>query len=204
MIQRLDNHTDPEHVWTILQKVKGMLAYDVGANIGQSTKVLADGFMHVIAWEPCIESYEILCEEMPHNVEPKWCAISDHDGYVALNEMDYSISTGQLTTGTGLAWGSVVGSRSVPCHTLDYFLEHCGVPEFVKIDTEGHEIKVLEGGKRMFSEVLPEVLVEVHDRKNEQPVRDLLLGYHLEKLEHHYLRAESEVRQDHFWIHATV
>ena len=203
-MNRLDNHTDPEPVWKILGDAIGDLAFDIGANIGQSTKVLAQNFYRVIAFEPCQESYDILAEECDACVVPFFAAVSDYGGTVTLTETESHIQTGQLTTGEGLHWGPKIGTRDVPSVTIDEMTGLFGQPDFVKIDTEGHEVHVIRGGMSLFASKAPEVLIEVHDKKNEQPIRDLLLGYHFTKLEHESLRPESEIRQNHFWLWGTV
>ena len=200
-MRRLDNHRDPDHVWSIMENAMGILAFDVGANIGQSTKTLAENFERVIAWEPCIESFEILSNEAPRCVICAFGAISDHDGEVALTETQQHIETGQLTTGEGLQWGPMIGERKVPCITLDHAAMDFGNPSFVKIDTEGHEIEVVRGGQLLLSTEFPKLLIEVHRKENEQILRDLLMGYNIEKLEHESLRPESEIRQNHFWLY---
>jgi FkbM family methyltransferase len=202
-MRRLDGHRDPEHVWAILEKATGEVAYDIGANIGQSTRVLSDGFLIVMAFEPCEESFRILEEEMPRNVETVNMAVSDVTGEVTLTVTDAHIQTGQLTTGEGLQWGTPIGEVTVMSITVDDIANASKnpLPSFIKIDTEGHEVMVLRGAQEVLSTAMPEVLVEVHKPENEQPCRDLLLGYHIEKLEHHYLRPESEIRKAHFWLH---
>ena len=185
-----------------MQHAQGMLAFDIGANIGQSTRVLAENFVKVIAFEPCIESYEILAREAPRCVEAVWTAVSSQSGHVVLTETAQHIETGQLTTGIGLHWGPVVGERKVPAITLDQATEQYGTPNFVKIDTEGHEVEVVHGGQVLLSTEFPTLLIEVHRKENEQILRDLLLGYNIEKLEHESLRPESEIRQNHFWLFA--
>ena len=202
-MRRLDGHKDPDHVWAIMEKARGEVAYDIGANIGQSTTVLADGFIHVLAFEPCEESFAVLKEEVPRNVEPFLMAVSDMTGTINLTVTDAHIQTGQLTTGEGLQWGTPIGERTVMSITLDDMANVTDLPppSFVKIDTEGHEVMVLAGGQELLSTVMPEVLVEIHKKENEQPCRDLLLGYDIIKLEHDYLRPISEIRQNHFWLH---
>lgn len=205
MIQRLDRHTDPEPVWAALQRAEGLLAYDVGTNIGQSTRVLAKRFAKVVAFEPCVESYEILAKEMARDLQDDrvlalCLAVSSKDGELELQEAERSVGTGQLVSHEGLHWGPLVGSRTVPARTLDSLVLEHGVPDFVKIDTEGHEVQVVEGGTALFGESHPPVIVEVHRRENEAPLRALLADYDLVKVEHTQLRVESPIRLDHFWL----
>jgi FkbM family methyltransferase len=55
-------------------------------------------------------------------------------------------------------------------------------PSFLKIDVEGHELKVLRGGERLLRDVSPSILVEVEQRHRDGDVREVFgflagLGY---------------------------
>jgi FkbM family methyltransferase len=73
---------------------------------------------------------------------------------------------------------------SVPVTTLDaYFADQPRGPDFLKIDVEGHELAVLQGGRNVLETHRPRLLVECEARHrpdgNVRPVFDLLesLGY---------------------------
>lgn len=203
-IHRLDGHKDRVS-WDIIEDAKGAVAWDVGSNIGQSTKVLAENFDLVLAFEPCRESYAILHDEMPDNVEALPFAIGRRDGTMRLDMAEYSIKTGQLVSpGRPLpGWGERRGSRTVPCRSLDSLLRHNPPPDFVKVDTEGSEVEVLAGGPELFATVRPEILVEVHRAEHGPMVRDLLPGYAFTEIRHgSYLRAGGTFWLNHFFIHA--
>lgn len=203
MINRLDAHQDQAGAWDVISDTSGKVAWDVGANIGQSTKVLAVGFEQVLAFEPCAESYAILQAEMPENVECLPFAIGRADGTLRLDLAEYSITTGQLVSpGRPLpGWGDRRGSRTVPCRSLDSLLIHNDPPDFVKIDTEGSEIEVLEGARTLFAEVRPRVIVEVHREEYGPMVRNLLSDYELAELRHgNYVRFDGPFHRNHFWL----
>lgn len=197
MIQELRHHHDQAGAWDVLRAAKGTLAFDVGANIGQASRVLAQGFVNVVAFEPCRESYEILKAEMPPNVVTREIAVTSHDGTLTLSETAEAIRTGQLTTGEGLHWGPIMGSREVPCLTLDSLAEEFGFPDMLKIDVEGHEVEVVRGGMSVF-EKEPQVIIEVHRAEHEQVIRGLL-PWDWTKLTHHS-GIDSFIRENHFWI----
>lgn len=198
MITRLDLHQDQAGAWDVISNATGNLAFDIGANIGQSTKVLANGFKKVVAFEPCQESFEILATEMPFNVSPVQLAVSSVDGRVELEEHAYSISTGQLTAGDGLSWGKKVGTRLVTARKLDQLVMDWGYPDFVKIDTEGSEVEIVRGGISTLTD-MPSFIIEVHRAENEQVIRDLLPHRDFKKLTHHPSIA-PRLRRDHFWL----
>lgn len=197
MVHRLDGHYDQAGAWDVLADAKGELAFDIGANIGQSTKVLAKGFKKVVAFEPCQESFDILACEAPTNVTPVQIAVWSSTGDVELEEHTTSIATGQLTNGDGLHWGPKVGSRRVACRTLNKLVEDFGLPDFVKIDTEGSEVEIVIGGLQTLQRI-PHMIIEVHAAENEAKIRNYL-PRRWEKLEHD-LRVGSPTRVNHFWL----
>lgn len=194
MVRDLRWHQDQAGAWDVLGSVSGGLALDIGGNQAQAAHVLAANFTKVVSFEPAAESFAILEAESEDNVECVNAAVSSFTGQVRLTECDYAISTGQLTTGTGLAWGNPVGHRMVPCVTLDDVVKMYGQPDFTKVDVEGHEIEVLKGwtGPRC------PVLIEVHAAANEQPVRDLF-GEPLRKLVHDPSVGRMAYAE-HFWL----
>jgi FkbM family methyltransferase len=46
---------------------------------------------------------------------------------------------------------------------LDTIAENCGVPDFVKIDVEGHQTKAVHGMRGLLSGPSPAVIIELHD-----------------------------------------
>jgi FkbM family methyltransferase len=205
VITRLDGHQDQAGAWDVLEAAHGAVAWDVGANIGQSTRVLARSFDHVLAFEPCAESYCILHDEMPHNVEALPFAIGRADGTIRLDVAEYHINTGQLVSpGRPLpGWGDRRGSRTVPCRSLDSLLMHNDPPDFVKVDVEGSEVEVLEGARTLFSRVRPAVIVEIHREEHGPLVREILRpNYVLSELRHGpYVAPMGRVWRNHYWIH---
>lgn len=194
----LPEQTDPSMVWDLLGSYSGALAFDIGANSGQAAAVLSPHFEQVVSFEPCLESLEALVHRDLPNVTAVGVAVSDHGGVVELDETANSIRTGQLTTGTALNWGAVIGHRTVLAMPLDLLVDVFGMPDFVKIDTEGHEIAVVAGGRRTFDHG-PAVLIEVHRAGNEAVLREALPHYRLRKIDHDGY-GDSPMGQHHFWL----
>lgn len=203
MITRLDGHADQAGAWDVLEAATGGVAWDVGANIGQSTAVLARNFSKVLAFEPCAESYKILATEAPPNVEAMPVAVGRTDGRMRLDVAEYSINTGQLVSpGRPLpGWGDRRGSRYITCRSLDSLLMHNDPPDFIKIDTEGFEVEILAGGPVLLERVRPHVLVEIHREENGSLVRDLLDRYDITELRHgDYIRHGGRMWRNHYWL----
>lgn len=195
-IRRLDDlgHRDQAGAHEIIEAAHGLMAFDVGANIGTTAKVLAANFHRVIALEPCQESFDVLLVETPPNVVPLLLAATDHSGEVELTVTEGSIRTGQLTSGEGLSWGRAIGARLVPSTTIDDLVVHYGHPDFLKMDVEGHEVEVMQGWSRPHGDVL----IEVHRAEHETPIRELYHGA-LRKLEH-APDVGAFTRANHFWL----
>lgn len=159
----IDFASDPPLIWEIFGRVAGERAFDVGANGGITSRLLAERFDEVHAFEPAVESFNVLAERLPENVTAHLCAVSDHDGQVTLDERAVLGRMGELTTGDTMvrSWGEQTGTRQVPSVTLDSFAAEHGDPDFVKIDTEGHERAVVEGGLKTLNGGC-RLLIEVH------------------------------------------
>jgi FkbM family methyltransferase len=204
MLTRLPDVTDAATFWQMLSNSHGHSAFDIGANVGQAAAVLAPHFKHVYSFEPCAEALAVLMVEAPMNVVVIPQAVSSQAGTLELDETAESIKSGQLTTGTGLGWGPVVGHRTVEATTVDAACARFGVtPDLVKIDTEGHEVKVLEGAPILIKGRHTCWLIEVHSREFETPIRDLLKGYVVDRVEHDILVHTCNPQQaDHFYLRA--
>lgn len=146
----------------------GMTVIDVGANVGVYTfsaalRVGATG--RVLAVEPfsgCIRCLEETCKINQINWV-KICAgaASDSNGIARLglstahelNEIIDSNLEGETQSGN---------FETVSCFTLDSLIESENIAQvdFLKIDAEGHEIKVLEGSQRILTEFAPTILYE--------------------------------------------
>jgi FkbM family methyltransferase len=146
----------------------GMTVIDVGANVGVYTfsaalQVGAEGC--VLAVEPfsgCVRCLQETCR-INQLSWVKVCAgaASDRNGKVRLslhtaselNEVVSSDAEETMKPGT---------FEEVACFTLDSLIERESVSQvdFLKIDAEGHEIKVLEGSDRILKEFSPTILYE--------------------------------------------
>jgi FkbM family methyltransferase len=156
----------------------GMVCLDIGANQGVYTVLLcrrsgASG--SVIAFEPI----PFLVKRLRLNLKINGCAsfiivpvaLSNSEGltnfYTATQGKEaYSSMLPPLVNATATV-------SKIAVTTLDGYLERTKIPkiDFVKIDAEGAELKILEGGKHLFEQVRPTVLCEVAD------VRTQSFGY---------------------------
>lgn len=147
--------------------VHGRDAWDIGANDGQSVDALIErGFETIVAVEPAIESFRILEQEWGkrEGVTLLNKAVGAEPGKLALSVRLTPIRGGQLVSPDmppGDWHGAEMYRRQVECVTLDQLQQEYGAPDFLKIDTEGFEERILRGGTEVLANG-PELLVEYH------------------------------------------
>jgi FkbM family methyltransferase len=200
---RVSGNTDTDEIFQIMQEATGELCFDIGANGGYLSEIFAGHFKTVLACEPCIESFDFLrALWQVENIIPLNIAVSDRDGEIELGVKRLTNTWGELFTGDSLShWGPDYEKRTVPSKTMDSLAERFGFPDFVKIDTEGHEVKVLAGATKVF-EHSPYFVIEVHGASlGEQCSRfldDLKLSYKL--VRHTAYRPEIGDWFNHYWL----
>jgi FkbM family methyltransferase len=145
----------------------GMTVVDVGANYGiyslvSASLVGSDG--KVIAFEPASSTADYLTRSMQlngfENVRLFRCALSDHSGETSLFLSDNSELNSLQPTKGGR-------TETVLLRTLDDCLEEAGVtvPDFVKLDAEGEEARVLCGAERLLANASPLCMFELKHGK---------------------------------------
>src|SRR5271157_163822 len=128
------------------------VVFDIGANIGNRTRVFAELAGLVVAVEPQESCWEVLKTEFGGNrrVIPirEAAGAKEGTGYLQLSGVLSSLSPSWID--------AVKKSGRFSCHswgdpypvgmtTLDRLIKIFGVPSFVKIDVEGYEFEVLKG-----------------------------------------------------------
>jgi FkbM family methyltransferase len=163
--------------------------------------MLAERFEQVVAFEPAVESYQHLVEYVPENVRPLNIAVSATTGPLTLRETTLTSALGELFTDDTLPWGGHVGYRDVGAMTLDELAEMYGYPDFIKVDTEGHEVEVLRGGGEVFSKD-PAFIIECHSSQKGEQVKHFLSTYDLpyDIYHHEAYRRSSPTRLKHYWV----
>jgi FkbM family methyltransferase len=139
----------------------GSVFFDIGAQAGYHT-LLASQLVgptgQVFAFEPVPSNAAIIRKHIAlnalSNVTVIEAAVSDLDGTLQFDTGANSVS-GHL---------SIDGNLSVRTLTLDREIERGALPEpdFVKIDVEGAEAKVLTGGRKLLTRRHPALLIETH------------------------------------------
>lgn len=134
---------------------------DVGANVGLYTYRFAQLFREVEAFEPIPRCAQIIAASKLRNVRVHDLALSSRSGHASLS---IPATGGPEATALASLSNQFSGAESlvVDLRTLDSF-EFTEV-DLIKIDVEGHEIQVLEGGLDTIKRELPTLLVEIEQR----------------------------------------
>jgi len=190
-----------ERLWA---DARGASGWDVGANAGQSVEIMVSRFSLVCAFEPAAESYAELDRLWSNfgGVLLFNLAVSDRDGQIDLIESGPDLAKGQLVTCVPAAESA--SARRVPSRTLDSLMDELGAPDFVKVDTEGHEALVLQGAGRLLAVRAPRFLVEFHSPDLHDDCVSILedAGYEVETVRHPHYAAESPLWYQHGWLRA--
>ena len=148
----------------------GMVAYDVGANIGYVTLLLARAVGetgHVFAFEALPDNVERLRANIGFNgLEARVTVVAAVVGAgtgPARFLVHESGGMGKAEGSAGRA-GQYAASITVPGISLDEFVHEQGSPppQVVKMDIEGGEVLALPGMRRLLAEARPLMLMELH------------------------------------------
>jgi len=138
----------------------GELAVDVGAFTGTYSVGLNLYARQVIAVEPQPQQAAALRRAMPRNVTVVEAALSDVSGSAMMKLS--SPGGGSMSTLDARAASRDWPEVAVPLMRMDDL--GTGRVGFVKIDAEGHEIKVLQGADRILRDDKPNLLIEAEER----------------------------------------
>jgi FkbM family methyltransferase len=123
-------------------------ALDIGCRVGEFTRYLHLDFDHVHAFDPRIWPdfrYNVDLSKVTHYR----CALGDEIGEI------------RMYAGSHVPTGGNTQSRDVPVYTLDMF-DFRDV-DYIKIDVEGFEKKVLLGAARTIERCNPLIVIEQND-----------------------------------------
>ena len=165
---------EPEVSRQLVQALKDKpspMCLDIGANIGLMTfNILAEvPLAFVVAFEPGPHQGEfleknVLVNRLNDRITVIRSALSNRIGTA-----QFSVHRSRHASGDGFFDTHRAGrteTTEVPVTTLDSWWQAVGQPKIdaVKIDTEGAELWVLEGGKEMLDQCHPFVVFELHPK----------------------------------------
>lgn len=142
----------------------GYVFYDIGANTGWYSMLAAilNKKSLIFSFEPVTEHIECLQESI---------ALNRLEAQVVIHPIALSNSNGEMSmllAGSGSSLekdflSTNEGVRIVKIKTLDSVIKEKNIPtpDFIKIDVEGHEYKVLLGAKDILSKSSPILFIEI-------------------------------------------
>ena len=135
------------------------VALDIGANIGNHAVFIGDLFKTVYAFEPNPRTFELLkFNSCGRSIRPFNFGLSD-ENIVAQFRQDTTNIGGSHVLPAGQSDNE--GSLSVELRRLDDIDELKNVDiSIIKVDVEGHEAKVLNGGLKLLQKNRPIILFE--------------------------------------------
>jgi FkbM family methyltransferase len=142
----------------------GSTVFDIGAHVGFLTMLareLVGPEGRVVAFEPSPRNVSYLREHLRLNrmddVEVIEAAVADTSGVLPFEERRDS-SSSRIAEGVGI---------QVQAVSLDDLLAERRVPppDFIKVDVEGAELRVLAGGQSMLAAVRPVLSLATHGRE---------------------------------------
>ena len=132
------------------------LAVDVGAHVGLWTRILAQHFLSVEAFEPVPEFIECWKLNAPDNAKLHECALSIADGVLDMEVCEDNSGNSHVAAHTVAPSGSHI---QVPSRRLDA-IEFESPIDFLKIDVEGWESYVVLGGLQTIKRDKPVIVIE--------------------------------------------
>ena len=188
---------------TIQDLVKpGMVVYDVGANIGYISMMLARQVMEagsVYAFEALPENQERLAANLEMSgfstrVRLLRAAVVDQTGMIQF-QIGPSGGMGKAVGSAGRQEYSYTRSIDVQAISLDDFVFKQGntPPQVVKMDIEGGEVMALPGMVRVLREYHPLLMLELHGPEAAKVAWNILTGagYQIHQMSNPYPRVES-------------
>jgi FkbM family methyltransferase len=180
-----------EH-WLLLiaARLDGPVVYDIGANCGYYSVLLSRTARQVFAFEPSARTRAALAGNVGandlFNVVVVPLGLSSRDSQATLNTYTSS-GNNSMVERTIPAGHSLrrTGAEDIEVRTLDSWVAETGapLPDLVKIDVEGAELWVLEGGAEVLRRSQPVIFVEYSATTSDdagyrrEQISDTLRGY---------------------------
>jgi FkbM family methyltransferase len=158
------------------------LFLDVGANYGTHSILFLIHKVRTVSFEPnprCHTFFRDLCARNHVVPEIEAMALSDHAGRADLwfPESEEWLGTIRSQVKDTFESDTPLSRLEVSLSTLDsYTRNHSLQPHLIKIDTEGNELRVLQGSSQTLSTIRPLVILEVWQRTERQQLLQCLVA----------------------------
>ena len=142
------------------------VVFDVGANLGNHTLFWAKKLNTdvIYSFEPYIPNFERLLHNVQNNfldnVYPINKAMGKKEGYTCVKEF-HEDNYGGTTLNE-----EIQSDGEIEVITIDSFVKEKKIEsvDFIKIDTEGYEVSVLDGAQKTISKYYPDLWIEVNSQ----------------------------------------
>lgn len=156
----------------------GSVLLDIGANMGAHTLWMAKAVGNegkVYAFEPQRVLFQLLCANMALNnllnVHCMMQAVGDKIGKITVPKIDYQL----YNNFGGISLSPDADGEEVDLITVDSLgLSQC---DLVKIDVEGMEQLVLQGGREMIQQLSPTIYLENDRKDHSHDLIELILSF---------------------------
>jgi len=175
---------------------RGMVFYDLGANIGLFTLLAA----RLVGFEGRVFSFEpdrVVVARLRRNVGRNQFAnvtvveagVWSSSGKV--NFVSADSSSPDRGVGRFVAEESGPSDTPTPCVALDDFARSAPPPNAIKCDVEGAEVEAFRGAERLLRAHQPWIVCETHSEANERDSREFLarLGYRMDSVDTNHILA---------------
>lgn len=150
---------------------KGDVVFDIGANIGYYTLIFAKlvgktGAVH--SFEPSIREFASLCENIKlnkyNNIFLNQVAVTNYDGFMKMAIFEDSTFGAYNTIGKPthqIVESQVYKEEIIKSLSLDTYCKIYGslTPQLIKVDIEGAELQLINGGTKLLSSPKSPILV---------------------------------------------
>jgi FkbM family methyltransferase len=170
---------EPDTIAWLRNMQAGETLFDVGANMGQYAMLAAKSGVNVHAFEPEAQNFALLvrncainANELGGRLTPWPIALSDH---ISLDILHLS---GIVAGSSCHAYGQPINFKGEThqfpnfqgscATTLDHFVAKYGDPEYIKLDVDGFEHLVIQGGEALLERKrVKSVLIEINTAYSE-------------------------------------
>lgn len=163
-----------EALWRLIDPSE--ITLDVGANVGYMTSLMAKRVGEtgkVYAYEPHPEIYEELCENKRmwqetygwYQIESQCVALSNTSGVGMLNippHFEENRGVASLLNDLNEQGDDNSYQYPVPLAKLDDLMNGGYPVAVIKLDVEGHELEVLQGGEKVITRYVRDIIFEEH------------------------------------------
>jgi FkbM family methyltransferase len=208
-------HTGEEwFIKKVLAKANPTVCIDVGANVGAYSQLLATETKATIyAIEPAAASYARLQKTAANfagRITTYQAAISDHNGSATLYSRDALSEKATLSESDGKEYAL---QQTVQLKMLDSLVQELGITkiDFIKIDTEGHELAVFNGMQQTLTAMQPKYIqfefnhAHLYANTSLYQLSLLLKGYELYRLlPHGWLPIDPEKQSSNAYLFCNI